>query len=136
MKHLPYAYMAREIVANAIGKHILSSARAGVFMTTPVVVVVDEAHNFLSKEIGDEYSRFALDAFESIAREGRKFALTICLATQRPRDLTESVLSQLGALIVHRLTNSADRDVIERSAGEIDRSAASFLPTLAPGKRS
>ncbi|WP_299201308.1 hypothetical protein [uncultured Amphritea sp.] len=60
--------------------------------------------------------------------------LNICLATQRPRDITEGVLSQMGTLLVHRLTNDRDREVVERACGEIDRSAASFLPNLKQGE--
>lgn len=71
-----------------------------------------------------------LDAFELIAKEGRKYGLNICLSTQRPRDITEGVLSQMGTLVVHRLTNDRDREVVERACGEIDRSASSFLPNL------
>lgn len=60
--------------------------------------------------------------------------MNICLATQRPRDITEGVLSQLGTLIVHRLTNDRDREIIERACGEIDKAASDFLPSLQPGK--
>lgn len=134
MSHLPFAYDTREIVANAIGKHLLKVARKGGFKTRPLVVLLDEAHNFMSKSIGDELSKYSLDAFESIAREGRKFCLTICLATQRPRDLPDSVLSQMGTMIVHRLTGNNDREAVERASGDVDRSAASFLPTLGPGE--
>jgi len=99
-----------------------------------VVVIVDEAHNFLGRQIGDEDAVAKLDAFELIAREGRKFGLNICLSTQRPRDITECVLSQMGTLAVQRLTNDRDREVMERAVGEIDRSASSFLPNLKPGE--
>jgi DNA helicase HerA-like ATPase len=40
----------------------------------------------------------------------------------------------MGTLIVHRLTNDKDREIVERASGEIDRSAAAFLPTLSPGQ--
>jgi hypothetical protein len=129
-----YEFKAREIVANAIGRHLLNIARAGAFASSPVVVVVDEAHNFLGRQIGGEDSVVRLDAFELIAKEGRKYGLNICLATQRPRDITEGVLSQMGTLVVHRLTNERDREVVERACGEIDRSASSFLPNLKPGE--
>ncbi|MCY6796252.1 hypothetical protein OYA92_11435, partial [Escherichia coli] len=56
------------------------------------------------------------------------------LTTQRPRDITEGVLSQIGTLLVHRLTNDRDREVVERACGEIDKSAASFLPSLKQGE--
>ncbi|WP_341649092.1 ATP-binding protein [Thauera humireducens] len=129
-----YEFKAREIVANVIGRHLLNMARAGRLATSPVVVVVDEAHNFLGRQIGGEDAVARLDAFELIAKEGRKFGLNICLTTQRPRDITEGVLSQMGTLVVHRLTNDRDREVVERACGEIDRSASSFLPNLKPGE--
>jgi hypothetical protein len=134
MKYVPFAHDARDIVANAIGRHLLSQAREGKFKNRPLVVFVDEAHNFLNKTLTDEYTRFPLDSFELIAKEGRKFSLTLCLSTQRPRDIPEAVLSQLGTLIVHRLTNNSDREVVERASGDIDKSAAAFLPTLGPGE--
>jgi uncharacterized protein len=129
-----YEFKARDIVANAIGRYLLNIARAGAFASSPVVVIVDEAHNFLGRHIGGEDSVARLDAFELIAKEGRKYGLNICLATQRPRDITEGVLSQMGTLVVHRLTNERDREVVERACGEIDRSASSFLPSLKPGE--
>jgi hypothetical protein len=131
---IAYEYKAREIIANVIGRDLLSRARYGHFTTAPAVVIVDEAHNFLGRQIGSEDSIARLDAFEIIAKEGRKYGLSICLATQRPRDITEGVLSQMGTLIVHRLTNDHDRDVVERACGEIDRAASSFLPNLRPGE--
>jgi len=129
-----YEFKAREIVANVVGRHLLNKARSGAFTDSPVVVIVDEAHNFLGRHIGGEDAVARLDAFELIAKEGRKYGLNICLATQRPRDITEGVLSQMGTLVVHRLTNERDRDVVERACGEIDRSASSFLPNLKPGE--
>jgi len=127
-------YNAREIVANVIGRYLLTKARNGDFLNQPVVVIVDEAHNFLGHQIGTDEYVAKLDAFELIAKEGRKYGLNICLATQRPRDVTEGVLSQIGTLVVHRLTNDRDREVVERACGEIDRSASDFLPNLRPGE--
>ena len=134
LRDVAFASDARQIVANTIGKYLLKTARAGAYVNSPIVLILDEAHNFINKTIGDEFSKEYLDAFELIAREGRKFCLTICIATQRPRDLPESVLSQMGTMIVHRLTNNSDRELVEKASGDIDRSAASFLPTLAPGE--
>ena len=129
-----HEFYAREIIANTIGRYLLSLARQGAFKANPAVVFVDEAHNFLGRQIGSEDMFSRLDAFELIAKEGRKFGLNICLATQRPRDITEGVLSQMGTLVVHRLTNDRDREIVERACGEIDLSASSFLPNLQPGE--
>jgi uncharacterized protein len=129
-----FEFKAREIIANVIGRHLLNMARAGAFKSRPLVVIVDEAHNFLGRQIGTDDAVARLDAFELIAKEGRKYGLNICLSTQRPRDITEGVLSQMGTLVVHRLTNDRDREVVERACGEIDRSASAFLPNLKPGE--
>ena len=131
---VPFSFHAREIVANALGRHLLALARSGSFKKRPLVVFLDEAHNFLNRNVGEEDGQIKLDAFDQVAKEGRKYWLSICLATQRPRDLPEGVLSQMGTMIVHRLTNHRDREVVERACGDIDRAAVAFLPTLAPGQ--
>lgn len=131
---IPFEYKAREIISNVIGRFLLNKSRNKAFDLKPLIVFLDEAHNFLGKHIGGEDTVAKLDAFELIAKEGRKFGLNICLATQRPRDITEGVLSQIGTMIVHRLTNDRDRDVVERACGEIDRAASAFLPNLKPGE--
>lgn len=78
--------------------------------------------------------RFTLDACELIAKEGRKYGLTLCLATQRPRDLPAAVLSQIGTLIVHRRSHSADREVVEAACSDVTRGGTAFLPSLTPGE--
>lgn len=131
---VPYSFNAREIVANALGRWLLRRAREGAFKRgKPTVVLLDEAHNFLNRRIGEEDGSIKLDAFDQIAKEGRKHWLTIALATQRPRDLPEGVLSQMGTMLVHRLTNHRDREVVERACGDIDRTSVALLPTFAPG---
>jgi hypothetical protein len=134
LRNLSFSANVREIVVNGLGRQLLQMARDGRFVEHPLVVCLDEAHQFLSKSLGDEFSRYPLDAFDLIAKEGRKYSLSLCIATQRPRDIPEAVLGQMGTLLVHRLTNDADRHVVERAAGDLDRSAAAFLPTLAPGQ--
>jgi len=127
-------YQAKEIVANVIGRKLLREARDRRFVEKPMILFVDEAHNFLGGSIGRDDEASNLDSFELIAKEGRKFGLNVCLITQRPRDITQAVLSQMGTLIVHRLTNDQDRYIVEKACGEIDKSASSFLPNLKPGE--
>lgn len=129
-----FEHNTREILLNIIGRYLLGLARAGQFRDAPLVVFLDEAHQFLGRAAGDEYGRVNLDAFGLIAKEGRKYGLTCVLATQRPRDVPHDVLSQLGTLFVHRLTNGQDRETVENACGDLDRSAAQFIPMLAPGE--
>lgn len=134
LQQLSFAMSIRPIVVNAIARHLLQMARAKKSSRKPLVVVLDEAHQFLGKTLGDENNSFPLDAFDLLAKEGRKYGLTVCLATQRPRDIQDGVLSQMGTMIVHRLTHGADREVVERAARDVEKSVATLLPTLAPGQ--
>lgn len=134
LQYLSFAHNAREIIANAIGRQLLMWAREERFRKSPTLILVDEAHQFLNVETNDENQVFALDSFALIAKEGRKYALNICLATQRPRDIPEAVLSQVGTFVVHRLVNESDRKVVEQASGEMDEKTSQSLPILAPGE--
>lgn len=134
MEELPFEHHARELVTNAMGRYFLNQARKQEFRKKPMVVILDEAHQFLNRSIGDELNRVMLESFGLIAKEGRKYGLTCVLATQRPRDVPEDVLSQMGMFIVHRLIGERDRAVVEKACGNMDASAARFLPTLGQGE--
>ncbi|CAP54904.1 ATP-binding protein [Gluconacetobacter diazotrophicus] len=133
-KDVRFEHNTREILLNVIGRFLLAEARSGAFRTSPLVVFLDEAHQFLGRSVGDDYGSVKLDSFGLIAKEGRKYGLTCVLATQRPRDIPQDVMSQLGTLFVHRLTNDQDRETVERACGDLDRGAAQFVPMLAPGE--
>lgn len=136
----------KSILVNAIGRYLYEKAlskekpfRFNILQSSvlkkPLILVLDEAHQFLNKKIKDEYSReIELNAFEKIAKECRKQGLFLVLATQMPRDIPQGVLSQFGTFIVHRLINQRDREVIEYACSEATKSALSFLPILAPGE--
>jgi DNA helicase HerA-like ATPase len=129
-----FKHNTRELLLNALGRYLLGLARRGRFRENPLVCCLDEAHQFIGRSVGDEFNRVVLDAFGLIAKEGRKYGLTAVIATQRPRDVPQDVLSQLGTLFVHRLTNDRDRETIERACGDLDRSAAAFIPSLSQGE--
>jgi len=134
LRSLPFSHYLREIIVNAIGRRLLELARADAFDARPLVVCVDEAHQFFGQAVGHEDTAIRLENFESIAKEGRKYGLTLCMATQRPADLPAGVLSQAGMLMVHRLGDGRDRERVEQASSELDRSAARLLPGLTPGE--
>lgn len=135
LSQVPFEANSREILVNAIGRKLLSVARKGLIShEAPLLVFIDEAHQFLNKRIGEDTSKFELDAFGNIAKEGRKYGLNTIIATQRPRDIPEDVLSQIGTLIVHRLTNHHDQEIVKKAVGSIDQRSASFLPVLGQGE--
>ena len=132
---VPFEANARELLVNAIGRKLLACARDNqISHENPLLVFIDESHQFLNKSIGDEISKMNLTAFGDIAKEGRKYGLNVVIATQRPRDIPEDVLSQIGTLIVHRLTNEKDQDIVKKAVGSIDNRSAAFLPVLGQGE--
>lgn len=134
-ENIPSSFSVKEIVANSLASFLLNLARHNTFRTEPLIIVVDEAHQFLNKNIKDEYFESqTLDAFDLIAKECRKYGMFLCLATQMPRDIPTGTLSQMGTFIVHRLINEFDKKAIESAASSANRSALSFLPILGEGE--
>lgn len=130
-----FDYQVREILVNAIGNFLLSESREGKYKECPTIVFIDEAHQFLNKSIADEYfSAKPLDAFEQISKEGRKYGLFLCIATQMPRDIPLGTLSQMGTFIVHRLINDQDKKAVESAASAANRNSLAFLPILGEGE--
>lgn len=134
-ENIPSSFSVKEITANALATFLLNLARHDKFRTNPIILVVDEAHQFLNKNIKDEFFESqTLDAFDLIAKECRKYGMFLCLATQMPRDIPIGTLSQMGTFIVHRLINELDKKSIENAASSANRSALSFLPILGEGE--
>ena len=139
--NIPFDFQIREILANAIGKFLLNKARKGNFNpqkngdNNPLVLLIDEAHQFLNKTIKDEYFDVKpLDSFDSIAKECRKHGLFICIATQMPRDIPQGTLSQMGTFIVHRLINHNDKEAISNACSSANKNTLDFLPILGEGE--
>jgi DNA helicase HerA-like ATPase len=131
---LPSSHRVREIIANSLGRFLLQKGRSKKFVEQPMIVFLDEAHQSLNTQLSDMSNEFPLEAFNIIAKEGRKYGLTMCLATQRPRDIPDDVLSQVGTFIVHRLVNDGDRSTIERASGTASQLLLDNLPALGPGE--
>jgi hypothetical protein len=134
-ENIPSSFSAKEIVSNALAAYLLNKARKRDFAENPVVLVIDEAHQFLNKNIRDDFFEIqSLDAFDLIAKECRKYGLFLCLATQMPRDIPIGTLSQMGTFIVHRLINEKDKQSIENAASSANKNSLSFLPILGEGE--
>lgn len=132
---VPYNFQAREILANAIGKYLLNKSRTKSFLKKPLVLFIDEAHQFLNKKVKDEYFESTeLNSFDSIAKESRKYGLFLCVATQMPRDIPNGTLSQIGTFISHRLINHQDKEAIANACSSANRDTLAFLPVLGSGE--
>lgn len=130
-----FDFQAREIVANSIGKFLLEKARKGDFKDSPLVLFIDEAHQYLNKGVKDEYFELTqLNSFDSIAKECRKHGLFLTIATQMPRDIPVGTLSQIGTFIVHRLINHFDKESVANASSSANRNTLDFLPILGAGE--
>jgi hypothetical protein len=86
--------------------------------TLPTVLVVDEAHNLIKKyETEDDNisaQRLCTQIFEKIAKEGRKFGVGLVLASQRPSELSQTVLSQCNTFLLHRIVSDRDQEMVKK----------------------
>jgi DNA helicase HerA-like ATPase len=98
-------------------------------------LVLEEAHNYLKPRRDDEVpgTTAAREAFERIAKEGRKFGLSLIIASQRPSDVSATVLSQCANFLVHRIQNPEDLDYFKKILPTGSRDLLDQLPILAPG---
>ncbi|MBN8994816.1 MAG: ATP-binding protein [Rhizobiales bacterium] len=95
----------------------------------PIHLLLEEAHRY----VASTPSRFSIDAtkiFERIAKEGRKYGMFVVLASQRPSELSKTVLSQCSNFLVHRIQNPDDLSQIRQMTPFISESVLKRLPSL------
>ena len=100
----------------------------------PTVLVMEEAHTFI-KRYHDETDNhdaatICCQVFERIAREGRKFGLGLVLSSQRPSELSPTVLSQCNTFLLHRISNDRDQELVKRLVPDNLRGLLRELPSL------
>jgi len=97
------------------------------------VLVLEEAHSFIKKG-GDidalSPSHLCRETFERIAREGRKFGLGLVLSSQRPSELSPTVLAQCNTFLLHRLVNDADQSLVSKLVPDNVGGLLKELPSL------
>lgn len=105
----------------------------------PTTLVVEEAHNFIKRYDGDAdeitANRLCTQSFEKIAKEGRKFGLGLLLSSQRPSELSQTVLSQCNTFLLHRLVNDKDQEMVKKLVPDNLGSILNELPIL-PTKKA
>jgi len=97
----------------------------------PLFIAFEEAHSYLNKSGANNYAR---DAVESIFKEGRKFGVGAMIISQRPSEIAETILAQVGTFIALRLTNSTDQSIVKSSAPDNLISLIDLLPSLRTGE--
>lgn len=100
----------------------------------PIALFCDEAHNYISEKPRSSVDESALNNFERIAKEGRKYGVALVVVSQRPADVNRTVLSQSSNYIALRLTNAEDQSVIKRLFPDSIGDFADLLPILDTGE--
>ena len=99
----------------------------------PITIVCEEAHRYApgGKDDGFEPVKRALSR---IAKEGRKYGVSLCVVSQRPSDLDPSLLSECNTMFALRMTNQDDQDIVRGSLPEASHGLMKFLPALRNGE--
>ena len=95
----------------------------------PITLVCEEAHRYVPREssAGFEPTKRAISR---IAKEGRKYGISLCIVSQRPGDLDPTILSQCSTLLTMRLTNESDQRIVTSALSDAAQSLVEFLPSL------
>ncbi len=125
------------IIVAVIARMIFESLQRYVKLygtSLPTVLVMEEAHTFIRRYKTDkdfhDAASVCCQIFERIAREGRKFGLNLIISSQRPSELSPTVLSQCNTFVLHRISNDRDQEIVKRLVPDYNRGLLNELPTL------
>ena len=101
----------------------------------PIALMCDEAHLYIpNRNLADSADEISIKIFERIAKEGRKYGLSLVVISQRPSEVNKTILSQCSNFVAMRLTNSDDQGVIKKLLPDSLGSFSDILPTLDTGE--
>jgi hypothetical protein len=128
----------KKILPILIAKHYYESHKNTVSSPpeTTAHLVIDEAHNILSTQStreAESWKDYRLELFEEIIKEGRKFGFYVTLASQRPSDISPTIVSQIHNYFIHRLVNDRDLALLDNAISTLDTVSRSQIPTLPKG---
>lgn len=99
----------------------------------PVMIVCEEAHNYVPQS-GEAAYRSSRKSLERIAKEGRKYGLSLMVVSQRPAEVSETIFAQCNNFVALRLTNSDDQNYVRRLFPDNSKGITDILPNLGPGE--
>jgi len=112
-------------------------AKTDGFVKNIINIVVDEAHNLLYEgedEFNNNHSRVTLKTFERAIKEGRKFGLYLWISSQRPSDISQTIISQMLNYFIHKLVNPNDIAKIRKAVAYMDENSIDTLTALGKGE--
>lgn len=130
----------KKILPLLIAKNCYTSHKDNENLKSPPTrtlhLIIDEAHNILSEQSTREHEiwkDYRLELFEEIIKEGRKYGVYLTLASQRPADISPTIVSQIHNFFIHRLVNERDLMLLDNTISTLDSSSKALIPTLAKG---
>lgn len=99
----------------------------------PIALVCEEAHEYIPRGDHPRYKQ-ARRMMERIAKVGRKYGVGLVVVSQRPHDVSETVLAQCGTYVCLRTTNPSDQDYVRAMVPDSARGVLSSITSLAPGE--
>ncbi|HCM33396.1 ATP-binding protein [Chryseobacterium sp.] len=126
----------RKILPLLICKQLYEDKKKDDNKTKYLNIIIDEAHNILSsvsERESETWKDYRLETFEEIIKEGRKFGVFLTIASQRPSDISPTIISQLHNFFLHRLINNNDIKAVEKTVSYLDKLSFESLPILPTG---
>lgn len=126
----------RKILPLLLCKQLYEEQKKANDETSHLNIIIDEAHNILSRDSNresEQWKDYRLETFEEIIKEGRKFGVFLTLASQRPSDISPTIISQLHNYFLHRLINNNDIIAVEKTISYLDKLSFEYLPILPTG---
>jgi len=130
----------KKVIPLLLAKYYYSTHKETVINVSPpnktFHLIIDEAHNVLSMQSNREsesWKDYRLELFEEIIKEGRKFGFYLTLSSQRPADISATIMSQIHNFFIHRLVNDRDLLLLDNSISTLDSLSRSMIPNLAKG---
>jgi hypothetical protein len=105
----------------------------GKLNDVPVMIVCEEAHNYIPQRNEAAY-RSSRKSLERVAKEGRKYGLSLMVVSQRPSEVSETIFAQCCNFLALRLTNDADQSYVKRLFPDNTSGITDILPSLGPGE--
>lgn len=100
-------------------------------------LIIDEAHNILSEQSireAESFKDYRLEVFEQIIKEGRKYGFYLTISSQRPYDISPTIISQINNYFIHRLINELDLKMLSNTINTLDSNSKDMIPNLTPGQ--
>lgn len=129
----------KKIIPLLVTKHYYNSHKNQIKKSPPektLHLIIDEAHNILSQQSVREQANwkdYRLELFEELIKEGRKFGIFLTLSSQRPADISATIMSQLHNFFIHRLVNDRDLFLLDNTISTLDSVSRSLIPNLSRG---